>query len=290
MDNENQKKAELEKLMRERAIKAQNNIKFAQDLQSSEQQIIDISQASQKLLKFPVGTADLTALVNEWQQSNLSADKISSSFKPILVSTLASGTAGVTFSTISLLKEDYTYLPQNQREHAQTAQNELRIIIANPQHKEEVVNLINNLNLNIGASGRKSALQQFEAAWAAYEMPVTSDLPINTSLIPIREAVNTTINELLFRRPKQEPTKNEQSKIISIGNQLAQEGISKSTIESWALKWGKPQEGLLDKLSGAKNNDLPRTEWQNLLLQATQFLKELLLGLDPSKFRKDKKE
>src|SRR5437870_4098397 len=56
----------------------------------------------------------------------------------------------------------------------------------------------------------------FETAWAAYEKPVTSSSPTNTSLIPMRECINETIVTLLCRCPGQEPTPNQYAKIISI--------------------------------------------------------------------------
>jgi len=278
MDSENQGRDKLKKLMHERAKKAQENIKRIQDFQSSEQEVFDLAQTGQKLLKYSTGPkVDLSKLIVDWQLSNNQASHFSHQ-----LGSLASTASGLTFGMTQFLDADYSSLPKPLQEAAKTSQGELRIIINRPPHKEEVLNLVKEFGLDKTMSGQKSVLQQFETAWAAYDRPVTSDSPINTSLLPMREAIESTISELLRSRPKQESTKNLKEKIISIGKQLACDGILVDNIQGWASKW----YGLQNKLSESKNKDLPRDEWHKLLLEATLFLKELLLGLDISKFKK----
>jgi hypothetical protein len=283
MTYENKSKEELDKLMRERAKKAEHIIKFSKDIQASEHQVVDLSQVGREILKFPIPSGiDWDTQIKYWQQSNDQANKVLDQINPSGVFVLSSGTSGLTYGMMPFLKFDYSHLPQKQEKEAISAQEHLRIIIYNPQHKEIVIDLMKKFGLETGASGKKSAIQQFEAAWACYETPATPGEPVNTSLIPMREAIQTIIDALLNSRPSQEEAKNRHDKIISIGNQLAQEGIAKTTIGDWALKWGE----LADKLSGSKQAEMTRTEWQHLLLQATLFIKELLLGLDVSKLRK----
>jgi hypothetical protein len=278
MNSENQDRDKLEKLMRERAEKAQENIKRIHDLQSSEQEVFDLSQAGQKLLKYPAGPEiDLNKLIVDWQLANNQASRFSDQ-----LGSLASTASGLTFGMTQFLGTDYSCLPQPLREAAKASQVELGIVINRPPHRKEVHDLVKEFGLDKAMPRQKSVLQQFETAWAAYDRPVTSDSPINTSLLPIREAIESTISELLRHRPKQESTKNLKEKIISIGNQLARDGILTDSIQGWASKW----QDLQNKLSGSKNEDLSRSEWHKLLLEATLFLKELLLGLDISKFKK----
>lgn len=278
MKDENQFKDELQKLMHERNEKAKQNIKHAKDIQGQETQILDLSDAGQKILKFPSGPeVDLKMQIDNWRESNNQADKLSSGFITLELS--AATTGGLTFVMTQFLESDYSSLSQTQQDAAKTVQNNLRLVINRPQHKGDVINLLHRFDLGKTITGKKSALQQFETAWAAFDHPVTTDTPTNTSLIPVREAIETAIAQLLMRRPEQEPTKNQEEKIISIGKQLAHDGMSETSIKNWASQW----RNLQNKLSGSKDNDLSREDWQKLLLEATLFLKELLLGLDVSK-------
>ena len=125
----------------------------------------------------------------------------------------------------------------------------------------------------------------FITAHQAFKAPVTSDNPIITSLIPIREAIEHSIERLLKKRLYQEEAKSWASKIRSIGKQLRYDSIPLETVESWAQQWTE----MLDKqLSPAKDQDISRDEWRFRLQSATLFLKAVLSGIDPKKAKREK--
>jgi hypothetical protein len=99
------------------------------------------------------------------------------------------------------------------------------------------------------------------------------------SLLPIREAIDVCIGELLHLRPHQAPSKPD--KIVKILTQLAAEHILPSDQELLQARYSE----LHDKLSGAKNMTVVRDEENTLMVEATIFLIELLSAIDPAKLK-----
>jgi hypothetical protein len=147
---------------------------------------------------------------------------------------------------------------------------------------EEVIHLMLSLGLDVAPPGRKSPLEQFKTAHSAFTAPVADSNPIVTSLIPMREAIRASIDMLLKRRPKQEKTRNEWTKIVSIGKQLKRTGLHDSIVNSWAFQW---TTALKTYLSPAKEEDISRDDWRNHLVRSTLFLKGFLGGIDPLKLK-----
>ena len=98
----------------------------------------------------------------------------------------------------------------------------------------------------------------------------------------MRESIRLTIDYLLRRRPKQEITKKEWDKIISIGNRLSYSTISQQQIQYWAGIWVGE---LKNSLSPAKEEDISRNEWTKRITKSTLFLKGFLSCIDPAKLR-----
>ncbi len=146
--------------------------------------------------------------------------------------------------------------------------------------EEEIVELFKEFDLEKAPKGRKSVLEHFIISQSAFKKPITDDNPISTSLIPMRECIRTLIDTLLKYRPKQEKTRNEESKIISIGMQLKKDSVPESLILSLANKW---VEILGRDLSSAKEINISREEWQHRLTNSTLFIKSLLTALEVKK-------
>lgn len=157
-------------------------------------------------------------------------------------------------------------------------------VTSRPTLKDEVIVLIRAFQLDIAPPSKKSTLELFETAHRAYEIPVSKRNPVITSLIPMREAVESAIDELLRRRPQQAPSGSSYSKkILSIGNQLKKEIIADVVVQEWADQW----HDISDKdLSASKRHQMTRAEWSHKLNRATQFLHSFLTGLDSTKLRK----
>jgi hypothetical protein len=158
------------------------------------------------------------------------------------------------------------------------------IDVANrPTLKAEVISLIRALHLDIAPTGKKSTLELFQTAHQAFEAPISKGNPVITSLVPMREAVESSLDELLKLRPKQESTGASHSKkILSIGAQLKKDFISDVVVQEWADQW----HDISDKdLSASKRYQMTRDEWSRKLNRATQFFHSFLTGLDPTKTR-----
>lgn len=153
-----------------------------------------------------------------------------------------------------------------------------------PTVKAEVITFLRSFGLDNSVPGKNSALDLFQTAHRAYENPISQSNPVITSLIPMREAVEAAIEELLRYRPRQEPTGSSyRSKIKSIGSQLCKDLISDVVIQEWADQW----HDISDKdLSASKRYRMTREEWSRRLNRATLLFHSILSGLDPVKFRK----
>jgi hypothetical protein len=138
-------------------------------------------------------------------------------------------------------------------------------------------------------AGKKSVVELFETAWAAYDMPVTTSFSANTSLIPMRECLEMAIDELLKKRPSQESVRGGWlGKIASLFKSLGRAGVTEADIQGLMNQWqnpARPDLALEDELSSAKTANYGRGQSMDVLRRATIFLKQLLTGLDPAKLR-----
>ena len=270
--------------MREGSKKAQHIISLNIGIQRWAQQLIDLSNAGMAVIQYPTpNNVDWQAAIDTWQRANGQADDILHGLSAISISGLNSTVSGLNFTMSQFTTSHglYLSLPPRQQTAAISAQDNLDQTIDQSIRKDDIIALMRQFGLNIESAGKKTAIEQFEIAWVAYEAPLTQSFPVNTSLIPMWEALEITIQELMRCRPTQKPVKNQQSKILSIGAQLAQRGISQSDIQSWALQWNK----LTNDLSGSKQANISRNEWRDLLRRAALFLQELLQGLGQTKLR-----
>ena len=195
----------------------------------------------------------------------------------------ASGTVSLSSTTISgIFSPKLT--PYSVDPDFQTAWVHYIDVANRPTLKAEVIDLFRAFHLDIAPTGKKSPLELFQIAHQAFEAPVSKDNPVITSLVPMRDAVESALDELLKLRPKQETTGSSHSKkILSIGAQLKKDFISDAVMQEWADQW----HDISDKdLSASKRHQMTRDEWSRKLNRATQFFHSFLTGLDPTKIRK----
>lgn len=132
-------------------------------------------------------------------------------------------------------------------------------------------------------AGKKSALEQFHLAHQSFSSPVTRTNPISTSLIPLRECIQSVIDGLLRMRPNPERAKNQRAKVLSIGEQLGRDSLPHEAIEKLAEEWQKLNDELL---SPSKDSEVSREAWLSSLNRGTAFLHSLLRELDGDKLRR----
>jgi hypothetical protein len=103
-------------------------------------------------------------------------------------------------------------------------------------------------------------------------------------LIPVREAINTAVEQLLLRRPVREPAGGHYGKVVSLGKQCARPNLALSQIENL----GRDQEQLIRELSEAKDKSLSHREVSDLFHRAVFHLDALLGGLDENRLKPHK--
>jgi hypothetical protein len=153
--------------------------------------------------------------------------------------------------------------------------------------KEAAIELLRSFRLDEPFRGRRSAVEQFETAYDAINRPVTGSTdPAQTSLIPMREAIETALDHLLHMRPIRTNIGNVQGqnkdwrKIVAIAIQLKKDEIPESIFQSWARDWSNLKSQLL---SPAKTERIDRAEWGRRISKATRFVIAFLSGLDAGK-------
>jgi len=273
---------ELDRILEEGEEKGKKIAEIGRNFTEAGQSMADGANATRKVVHVVKTPPNSEFLINDWGLANQQADLVIGQLgeTDVLAFTSASGTAVSTSSDsfASLL----SIVPEEEHPRLVTALESFNQVSERAADAKEVGKLMESLELDQAPPGRKSALEQFKTAHAAFKAPVSEGNPIATSLIPMRESIHTTINTLLRRRPKQEKTKNECSKIVSIGRQLKRDDLPDSIVNSWASQWTR---ALQTYLSPAKEEDISRDEWLRRLVRSTLFLKGFLHGIDPSKLK-----
>lgn len=288
-DNESPKEekdpgGKLEEILDDSEAKGEEIAQFGRDLTEAGQSMADMARATRDVVHVVKAPPNIEFLINDWDLTNQQADVVIGQIGKVDVPsfTSASGTSSSTSTDSFEQAQLFSIVPEDEHPLLVTVLENFNQVSERAANAEEVANLMRSLGLDVAAQGRKSPLEQFETAHAAFRAPVAGDNPVVTSLLPMRESIRATIDFLLKRRPKQEKTRKEWGKIVSIGNQLKRDDLLASVVNSWAAQW---THALQTYLSPAKEEDLDRDEWRRRLVRSTLFLKGFLGGIDPSKLR-----
>jgi hypothetical protein len=282
-DSEDPKK-KLDQLLNSAVEKGNLIAKTGRKVTEEGQNMSDVASATRDVIKTARYVPDIETSISYWEEANQQADNFLSQNSERLISPLISGSATATYNSTSLtLSSDiYFDVPDDDKPVLSAAILNLSNIVSRSSHEDEVINLMKSLGLDTSREGKKSPLELFKTAHESFSKPVNDSNPISTSLLPMRESINLSVDYLIKRRRKQEKAKSQWSKIISIGNQLSYSTISQQQIRSWAAIWVSELDV---SLSPAKEEDILRDEWSKRLIRSTLFLKSFLSGIDPAKLR-----
>jgi hypothetical protein len=131
------------------------------------------------------------------------------------------------------------------------------------------------LGLDRRGGGNKAALELLRDAQAGFGVSPAA------ALIPLRESIETTIGELVRRRPAQDPTPNWKEKISSIGIQCGRPGLGAAYFDAMAFN----ASVLIKHLSGAKQENLTLDGVSELFNRGLMFLNTLLVSMDEATLR-----
>ena len=289
MTDEREEREELIELMRNAAAKGKEISGYGSDLQRYGQNLIDFVGAGIPCMEYPMENRPPEPLRQAWLYANDEADTLLSglgSISPPLIQSSTDATSGTVIGAMA----DYanpgkfvTLVPKEYEARAKQDSERLRSVFNRAAEKAKVLELLCRCGLTSpNRTGLASPTELYKTAWAAYEKPATTTNPASTSLIPMRECINETVDALLRRRPRIEEAGRQEAKIRSIGKQLARDGVPVHIIDSLADR----RSTLNSKLSDAKTAKHSRDMWMAVFDEANQFLYSLLSILDPGKFHK----
>lgn len=222
-----------------------------------------------------------TALSEYPQRLSLAQQQqLTSLDRPIWSAGTAVTTAGSVGATMSYLTEQKQILgsqiPQVSFDAINSTIGEFTSLFERNDRKGEALKLLTNFGFPKSANGLR-AIRQFEAAWAEHE---GSPWTPTASLIPMREALRLTVDELLQRRPIYSKGKIKQ-KVVEIGNQASASGLTAADFDTLQASWDQ----LWTKLSMEKEASADRLIERSLMIQSTSFLIQLLNATDLTKLR-----
>jgi len=274
----------LDRLLREAQETGKLVAQKGREVTKSGQFVQDMASATRDALRIYKPPQNLVFLNDSWRIVNQEAEALLSGIGQVRLGSFLNSGSTVAYGTSDAFPTDeiIPQLPPQDQAAALVTLSHLHEVTGRLADKHEVARIMTNLGLDKPVPGKKSPLELFITAHDAFEDPVCDSNPISTSLIPIREAAQLSVQELLHRRPRQEKTSAQWEKIVSIGGQLKKDSVPDALVQTWAYQW----KTLLRKyLHPSKQQELSRADWQTRLQQSTLFLRGFLGGLDPSKFR-----
>lgn len=273
---------ELQNKLEEAKEKGKTLSSIGREFTKEGQFVEDLTDALSESTPFFPENADWEGMIDGWDSWNERAEKGIEQVKIAFPTTTGTTSSAVFSSTGVVNMANIISLPKNVRPEAEDAFSRVHQVVSRNSRKEDVISLLDNFGLNQAPKGKKSPLELFTTSYQAFENPVSDANPVSSSLIPMRDSIQETIDELLRRRPIQEETEGQYGKIISIGGQLKKDVITEKDVHTWAGQW----KTLKGELSSSKTEAFDRLEWERRLQRATLFLDSFLKGLDPSKMRK----
>jgi len=222
----------------------------------------------------------------EWQRAKEGWTAVRDSMQPILNSKpdLSRFTVAVSATTVSTNLFVYSVGPVTPSfEPVQTAaKRELAQVLERSPLIDEVRKSITRLGLDV-RTGKRSALQLLEDAKLALDRPQSDEGDAaSAALIPLRECIESSLAELVRRRPEQEETGSKTvNKITSIGKQCGRPIFHADHF----ARLGADCTDLINKFSGAKQATMPRNEIMAQFNEGLLFLKAFLDSIDESKLR-----
>lgn len=255
------------------------------------QKLADLSRVTYEFitpipLEIPIlGISD--ALKN-WKAQEKENKSMLIDAKTFQVSPVQSTTGSAIYSSTAMIDLTFESFDDSQRKRSENNYKEFYAVVERTVNKENVIKLLNKLGLDRKCD-YKNSLENFIIAHDSLEKTVTGEVdPAITSLIPMRESINTAIDDLLKMRPRRDNIpliqglNKEQRKIRVIAEQLKYDDIDDAQIRNWTDEYKDLNDRLL---SPSKNSYIDRDEWIRSINKATIFLESFLSGIDPEKLR-----
>ena len=234
--------------------------------------------------------------IEDWSKYRRESRKMRDQLDAIsFTGTVTSASTAAVFSSDSFEGIRFlTETPSNEYSPLVFAIEDYHRYVGTQADQQRLFSKMSEFRLDVSMPGRRSALDQIRTAFDAMRRTVqdsgTIDTPANTSLIPMREGIETALDHLLELRPNRtninralgpnQPWR----KVVAVAEQLKKVEIDEAQVSAWARDW----VNLKNKdLSPAKNDVPGRDEWIRRINRATVYFEGLLDGLDPMKIVRD---
>ncbi len=283
-DSEQQKRELLAKIKTVKG-EAKRYIEINQEFIETGQIIFDVANAAEQVVGNIVGTQMPTTewkdQINAWENAGARIYEANQALGNVPDLTYVDGM----LSTVVTGMISYTAVTSQPQVGVVTVPdspvNGLLNVLEHGKWKEKAEKEIKRIELNNSASGRRNPLLLLNDAQDAFLRPPSEHTNPTAVLIPLREAIESSIAILLKKRPQQEKTRNISSKIHSIAKQLKYDSITESDIDTLANE----SEKIKDILSSAKQNSFSRDEIRILYIRGCSFLVSILGIIDNSRFK-----
>jgi len=196
----------------------------------------------------------------------------------LLISAVSSASLG----TSSVISSEYIpLLPKLSQEAARKTYEGYEQFLEQSKLIEKIEIEISRLGLATTIGESESILSLLLQCKQAYQVPSREVVSPSAVLIPLREAINRTLANLLPKRPRQEEAKAPQGKVNSICAQCCKPTIDKRQITQLAQEARDPN----NKLSESKQCPMTREQVRELMNRGFVFLHSFLSALDETKMR-----
>jgi len=187
----------------------------------------------------------------------------------------------MTTSSFASPKVFIRQLPDEPQRCWDEARTRIADIVESDAWDRELESAFRRLRLDVGGRNQESALQLLAISHEALKTPSGAEPGAAAVLIPLREAIDRTLNDLLRRSPGQERTRNIRRKVESVCARLGTAGLPNSDVERLINEAAE----LIPELSCGKQQVFKVSEIQALFIRGKAFLRTLLEAIDEDKLR-----
>ena len=218
--------------------------------------------------------------INAWTQWREEAGHAYAKFRIQALDFASDSTSVATSAAISSVY--IPSLPQPSQAPARKAYERYEQLLEQLNEIKEFEAELNRLGLVSPGSGHEGILSLLRQSDHAFKMPSTKEVSPSAVLIPLREAINKSLADLLPKRPQQEAANGHRGKITSICKQCSRDGVSSTQIDQLANQ----AEELNNLLSRSKQDAMTRDRVRELMNRGFILLRSFLKTIDDNKLRK----
>lgn len=285
MTEQDKKKTELLQTLRDVARDGQELASKGRQITQQGQLISDIARHNKEFIKcIPDDTflkpAKWDNHISTWQNLHNRADAAKEKVgevKPLIFAAESSAMSSVSMISSEIIES----LPASKQTQAWAVHEGFEQFLEQSDLIQEIDVEIHRLGLATSSAGNESTLSLLGQAKAAFKTPSVAEVATSAVLIPLREAINHVIADLLQKRPHQEKTGGDGKKVQSICKQCCHFDVDNTLINQLASE----ADELKNILSEAKQASLTRDQVRERMNRGFIFLRAFLRTLDKQKMR-----